>query len=174
MRRVLIFSFSHSESQQDARSNQNSSDKAFLFFLSQIASNELLFYNSLKMKMSIIIAYLHMMLGLTMHAFNAYHFNRPYDFWFEFIPRAIFLTCIIGYMVLLIIWKWLTPWESIQPFPPNMPGNGASAAPYILTIVIGMFMNPFHSDPAQCKHMLGCPQQAYIQGEEKREAPYAF
>ena len=71
----------------------------------KMAENELQFYNSLKMKLSIVVAYLHMMLGLVLMAFNAVHFRRPYDLYWEFIPRALFLTCIIGYMVLLIFWK---------------------------------------------------------------------
>ena len=48
-------------------------------------SNELQFYNSLKMKISVILAYFHMMLGIVMHAFNAVHFRRPYDLYFEFV-----------------------------------------------------------------------------------------
>ncbi len=128
------------------------------------SANELQFYNSLKMKLSIIVAYFHMMLGICMHAKNALYFKRPYDFYFEFIPRAVFLTCIIGYMVLLIFWKWLTPWALVQPNPPNMPGNGASAAPYIIGVMISMFLTPLSTkDPGLCQHMLGCPFQTYFE-----------
>lgn len=151
----------------------------------KVSANELAFYNSLKMKISIVIAYLHMMLGIVMHAFNAVHFRRWYDLWFEFIPRALFLSCIIGYMVLLIMWKWLTPWDSINPFPPNQTGNGASAAPMIISIIISMFLSPgnvprpvefaafffffflplcmFTICRKLCEHMLGCPTQSYVQ-----------
>ncbi len=116
------------------------------------------------MKISIILAYLHMMLGICMHAKNAIHFRRPYDLYFEFLPRAVFLTCIIGYMVLLIFWKWLTPWSEIQPNPPNMAGNGANAAPYIIGIMISMFLTPLSSaNPQLCQHMLGCPFQTYFE-----------
>jgi V-type H+-transporting ATPase subunit a len=143
------------------------SGKAFSFGVDPAwkgAGNELQFYNSLKMKISIILAYLHMMLGICMHAKNALHFRRPYDFYFEFIPRAVFLTCIIGYMVLLIFWKWFTPWNLIQPNPPNMAGNGASAAPYIIGVMISMFLTPLNSaNPQLCQHMLGCPFQTYLE-----------
>ncbi len=151
----------------------------------KVASNELQFYNSLKMKLSIVVAYLHMMLGLVLHAFNAVHFRRPYDLYYEFIPRALFLTCIVGYMVLLIFWKWLTNWSLVQPFPPNVFGNGASGAPYIIGVMTNMFLKPFDfspsidcevratplftflswscSDLSSLKHMLGCPQQDVVQ-----------
>jgi V-type H+-transporting ATPase subunit a len=130
----------------------------------KMAENELLMYNSFKMKMSIIVAYLHMMLGLVLMAFNAVHFKRPYDLYYEFIPRAIFLTCIIGYMVLLIFWKWLTPWSSVQPFPPNQIGNGASAAPFIISIMTNFFLKPLDTATnIECLHMLGCPLQSIVQ-----------
>ncbi len=112
----------------------------------KMAENELLLYNSFKMKLSIIVAYLHMMLGLVLMALNAIHFRRPYDLYFEFIPRAVFLTCIIGYMVLLIFWKWLTNWSAVQPFPPDQWGNGASAAPFIIGIMTSYFLKPLNTE----------------------------
>ena len=130
----------------------------------KVATNELQFYNSLKMKMSIIIAYFHMSLGICMHAFNAVYFSRPYDLWFEFVPRLVFLTCIIGYMVLLIFWKWITVWANVQPVAPDMLGNGASAAPYIITVMTNMFLSLTDFEPSiDCEFMLGCPTQKYIQ-----------
>ena len=130
----------------------------------KVAENELQFYNSLKMKLSIVLAYFHMMLGICMHAFNAIHFNRPYDLWFEFVPRAIFLTCIIGYMVLLILLKWTTNWAAIGPTPEMGLGGGASAAPYIIGIMINMFLSPLSTaEPRNCYWMLGCPFQTYLE-----------
>lgn len=42
-------------------------------------------------------------------------------------------------------------------------GNGASGAPYIISIMIGMFLNPFDPNPTLCAGMLGCPFQSYFQ-----------
>lgn len=116
------------------------------------------------MKLSIIIAYFHMSLGILMHAFNAVYFSRPYDLWFEFVPRLVFLTSIIGYMVLLIWWKWITNWSAVQPNPPDQLGNGASAAPYIISIMTSMFLKLGQFEPSiECEYMLGCPTQLYVQ-----------
>jgi V-type H+-transporting ATPase subunit a len=145
----------------------------------KVSENELLFYNSLKMKMSIIIAYFHMMLGICMHAFNAVYFSRPYDLFFEFIPRVVFLTSIIGYMVLLIFWKWITVWDNVNPNCSTCLGNGASAAPYIISIMVDMFLKILDpgklcmpgdidtpcADNSTCvyEYMLGCPTQGYVE-----------
>lgn len=130
----------------------------------KVSENELQFYNSLKMKASIILAYFHMMLGIVMQAFNAVHFRKKYDFYFEFIPRATFLTSIIGYMVLLIFVKWGRDWSLVQPFAPNMSGNGASAAPYIIGIMTNFFLKPLDTTPSiDCMYMLGCSFQPYFQ-----------
>lgn len=51
-----------------------------------IAHNELNYFNSLKMKMSVIIGVLQMSFGICMKAVNAYHFKQPLDFFFEFLP----------------------------------------------------------------------------------------
>ena len=71
-----------------------------------------------------------MCLGILMKAFNSLHFNRKLDFYFEFIPQIILMLCLFGWMDVLIIVKWLTPWE----------GN-ASRAPGIVSIMISMFLN---------------------------------
>lgn len=66
-------------------------------------------------------------------------------------------------MVLIIFWKWITPWASVQPVAPDQIGNGASAAPYIISIMISMFLTPGASDPKLCRFMLGCPTQGNVQ-----------
>ena len=64
-----------------------------------------------------------------MKGFNAVHFRRPIDFFFEFIPQIVLMMCLFGYMDFLIIVKWLTDWE----------GN-TGAAPAIIATMIGMFL----------------------------------
>jgi V-type H+-transporting ATPase subunit a len=70
------------------------------------ASNELSFYNSLKMKLAIVLGVAQMLLGILLSAYNARFFRKPYDFWFEFVPRMVFMTSLFGYLVLLIFLKW--------------------------------------------------------------------
>lgn len=65
-----------------------------------------------------------------MKGLNNLHFNTYVDFIFEFVPQIIFMLALFGYMDLLIIVKWLTPWE----------GNTA-VAPSIISTMIGMFLH---------------------------------
>lgn len=80
--------------------------------------------------MSVIFGVSQMCLGILMKAFNAIHFGRKLDFYFEFIPQIILMLCLFGWMDVLIIVKWLTPWE----------GN-SSRAPGIVSIMINMFLS---------------------------------
>eukprot|EP01123_Difflugia_compressa_P003558 TRINITY_DN1468_c0_g1_i3.p1 TRINITY_DN1468_c0_g1~~TRINITY_DN1468_c0_g1_i3.p1 ORF type:complete len:560 (+),score=76.67 TRINITY_DN1468_c0_g1_i3:40-1680(+) len=75
------------------------------------ATNELLYYNSMKMKMSILVGVIQMTLGLFLHLFNALHFKQWYDVWFEFIPKVLFLMCIFGYLCFMIVFKWCTDYR---------------------------------------------------------------
>lgn len=79
------------------------------------AKNEITFENSFKMKFSIIVGFLQMMLGIVFKGWNAIYFWRYIEFIFEFIPQVIFMTAIFGYMCLLIIVKWLTDWTGRDP-----------------------------------------------------------
>lgn len=73
------------------------------------AENELTYINSFKMKFSIIIGFLHMTFGVIMKGLNALHYRRKMDFFFEFLPQLMMMLSIIGYLVFLIIYKWVTP-----------------------------------------------------------------
>lgn len=71
-----------------------------------------------------------MSLGIFMKAFNAIHFNKLIDFFFEFIPQIVLMSVLFGWMDFLIIAKWLHPWDY----------QGASA-PGIISIMINMFLD---------------------------------
>ena len=101
------------------------------------AKNELDFYNSLKMKVSVIIGVSQMVLGIFLSAFNASHFKKPYNFWFEFLPQLLFMVLLFGYMNVLIVIKWLKDWNL-----------GAKSAPYLLTTMINIFLSPTSIDEA--------------------------
>jgi V-type H+-transporting ATPase subunit a len=62
-------------------------------------SNELAFFNSLKMKMAVILGVCHMLFGLTLSLFNHLYFKDYMSLKFEFIPRMVFLLSTFGYMV---------------------------------------------------------------------------
>jgi len=98
-------------------------------------SNELIYYNSLKMKMSILLGFTQMMTGICLKFFNGIYYNKPYDVWFEFIPQFLFMSSIFGYLCVLIIIKWCT----------NYAGH-ENDAPSILNTLISMFLSPFNVD----------------------------
>ncbi|CAG9574450.1 putative vacuolar proton translocating ATPase subunit A [Leishmania major strain Friedlin] len=79
--------------------------------------NKLEFYNSIKMKCSVIIGVAQMMAGVLISLTNYIYFNDSVKVWFRFVPEVVFLSCTFGYMCVLIIVKWLTTWENTHDAP---------------------------------------------------------
>ncbi|ADM12309.1 V-type ATP synthase [Encephalitozoon intestinalis ATCC 50506] len=91
------------------------------------SKNEMIFLNSMKMKMSIIIGFFHMSLGIVISFLNAMYFNEPVEIYGVLIPQTIVFCSFVGYMVFLIIYKWLV----------------TSNYPSIIGVLVNMFTNPF-------------------------------
>lgn len=77
-----------------------------------IASNELLFFNSFKMKLSVIFGIFQMFTGTCLKGINALYFGKRLDFMFEFLPMVAFACSLFVYMVVLIFMKWSINWNS--------------------------------------------------------------
>jgi len=77
-----------------------------------VSSNELLFFNSFKMKLSVILGIIQMFCGTCLKGANAIYFGEKYDFLFEFIPMLCFASSLFVYMVVLIFMKWGINWNS--------------------------------------------------------------
>jgi V-type H+-transporting ATPase subunit a len=75
------------------------------------SSNELLFMNSLKMKLSVLFGVLQMTLGLALRFSNAIFFKSKIDFICECIPCLIFMVCFFGWMDFMILYKWVNPMD---------------------------------------------------------------
>jgi V-type H+-transporting ATPase subunit a len=118
------------------------------------AGNELDYYNSLKMKMSVIMGVVQMTLGIVLSLFNHLHFKKPYNIIFEFFPQIIFLSAIFGYMDVLIVFKWLKDWSQ-GDYPPT----DAHLVPRLLNVMIQMLLSPW-SVPDDYKMY---PGQLYVQ-----------
>ena len=85
-----------------------------------MSENDLTFYNSFKMKTSVIIGVFHMLIGIIIKGCNAIYFDRKLDFIHEFIPQFLLLSCMFGYMDLMIIVKWTQDWESKEQYAPSI------------------------------------------------------
>ncbi|KAL8273401.1 hypothetical protein Esti_002646 [Eimeria stiedai] len=79
------------------------------------ASNELLMVNSIRMKLSVLIAVVQMGVGVILKGMNAIHFHDRLDFFFEFIPQFVFLMTLIGYMNFMVVYKWVSPLTHNKP-----------------------------------------------------------
>eukprot|EP00924_Labyrinthula_sp_SR-Ha-C_P009885 snap_masked-scaffold_21-processed-gene-2.23-mRNA-1 protein AED:0.01 eAED:0.01 QI:0/-1/0/1/-1/1/1/0/774 len=90
------------------------------------ASNGLLFFNSVKMKMAVIFGVVQMSVGLFLKVSNALYFGKKLDLFFEAIPQIIFLLGLFGYMCFLIVYKWAVDWgegcsrEDLNCNPPSL------------------------------------------------------
>jgi V-type H+-transporting ATPase subunit a len=80
------------------------------------AQNELLFMNSLKMKISVIFGVVQMTAGLLLRFANTHHENNKLDFVCECVPMMVFMLCFFGFMDYMILYKWVTP----MPNPPSI------------------------------------------------------
>lgn len=77
----------------------------------KISGNTLLFFNSMKMKMSVILGITQMTFGVILKGINAVYFKTPLDFYCEFVPMILFDMSLFGYMVILIFTKWNIDWN---------------------------------------------------------------
>lgn len=69
-------------------------------------TNELAFYNSLKMKMAVIFGVCHMLFGIVLSLFNHMYFKDRLSIYAEFVPRMIFMISTFGYMIWMVVYKW--------------------------------------------------------------------
>jgi len=87
--------------------------------------NELAFFNSFKMKWSVIVGVFQMVIGIILRGLNNIYFKDNLGFFFEFIPQIIFMLLLFGYMDILIFIKWGTDYSL-----------DTSQAPSIITILM--------------------------------------
>ncbi|KAJ3809264.1 V-type ATPase, V0 complex, 116kDa subunit family [Lentinula aff. lateritia] len=102
------------------------------------ADNNLVFVNSYKMKMSVVLGVIHMTFALCLQFPNHLKFKRPIDIYANFIPQMIFLQSIFGYLVICILYKWSVDWSKATTQPPSL-----------LNMLISMFLSPGKVDASE-------------------------
>lgn len=71
----------------------------------KLSENELLFFNSMKMKMSVILGITQMCFGVTLRGINKVYFRDYLSLIAEVIPMMVFAIGFFGYMIILIFIK---------------------------------------------------------------------
>merc|ERR1740124_731218 len=103
-------------------------------------TNKITFFNSYKMKISIVVGVLQMTVGIILSLLNHLEYRDYKKVFFQFVPEFVFFQGIFGYLVFTILYKWSVDWTSDDV--PHVVGHGPEPAPSLLTLLINMFMAP--------------------------------
>ncbi|OHT03376.1 vacuolar ATPase transmembrane subunit [Tritrichomonas foetus] len=99
--------------------------------------NELIFLNSYKMKLSVVMGILQMIFGMFLQLINHIHRRSLYEILVKWLPEMLYLVPFFGYMVVLIIMKWCTHFQGNDDFAPSEQLNGVN----LIQVMIGMILN---------------------------------
>ncbi|XP_072939413.1 V-type proton ATPase 116 kDa subunit a 1-like [Epargyreus clarus] len=101
----------------------------------QFASNNIIFLNSFKMKLSIIFGVIHMAFGVTMSVVNFNFFKKTEMIYLQYIPQILFLMLLFWYLCILMFLKWI-----MYSANSTDPAYGTSCAPSVLILFINMML----------------------------------
>ncbi|XP_046398900.1 V-type proton ATPase 116 kDa subunit a1-like [Ischnura elegans] len=96
--------------------------------------NKIIFQNSFKMKLSIMIGVVHMLFGVSLSVGNHVYFKQPINIILQFVPQVLFLALLFLYMIVLMILKWVL-YSAANPLE-----WGTRCAPSVLITFINMMM----------------------------------
>ncbi|XP_048514628.1 V-type proton ATPase 116 kDa subunit a1 isoform X2 [Athalia rosae] len=114
----------------------------------QMAENKIIFLNSYKMKLSIILGVVHMIFGVCCSNINFFHHKKYASIILEFLPQLLFLSLLFFYMVFLIVIKWVL-YSATNDGANGAEGDlltGSRCAPSVLITFINMMLRQSSSD----------------------------
>jgi len=94
-----------------------------------ISSQQLMYMNSLKMKMSVCVGITQMTFGLFIKLSNHIHEGDYLSIFGEFVPQLLFMMCFFNYMQFIIIYKWCVDWTG-------------KYSPSLITVLVQMVLAP--------------------------------
>ncbi|GAB0496401.1 hypothetical protein MMPV_007713 [Pyropia vietnamensis] len=103
----------------------------------KVSETGLIYFNSYKMKLSIVLGVSQMMLGICLSYVNGRFYRNKVDVLYVVIPQLLFMGCLFGYLVILILIKWATNWEA-----PACLADPNCVPPDLKSVLINMFMAP--------------------------------
>mmetsp|Transcript_28072 Transcript_28072/g.42443 ORF Transcript_28072/g.42443 Transcript_28072/m.42443 type:complete len:172 (+) Transcript_28072:335-850(+) len=98
-----------------------------------LSSQEIIYLNSFKMKISVIFGVGQMLIGYCLKGFNAVYFRHWVELFAEVATQILLLAALFGFMDYLIITKWLTDWDAVTK-------GTNEVAPAIIQAMITMFI----------------------------------
>lgn len=116
-----------------------------------MSNNKLTFLNSYKMKMSVIIGIIHMTFGVCLSFFNYWHFRKFSSLIFVLIPELFFMLFLFGYLVFMVVYKWVA-------YAPSQ----SKSAPSVLLHFINMFMFTENPDNPPLYHGQAIVQKVLV------------
>lgn len=103
----------------------------------QLAGNKIMFLNTYKMKLSIIIGVIHMIFGVFLSVPNHLHRGEGIYIFLEFLPQLVFLLALFFYLVVLMFLKFFL---YSGEYDQTNPLRGIHCAPQILIMFINMML----------------------------------
>lgn len=136
LRNISSINKLHDQFALDPMTDYDGSPYIFGFdpMLNACGDSSILIVNSLKMKLSIILGFFHMFMGIVISAVNAIHHKSYISLFLVFLPTLLFFSSLFGYLVVLVFYKWIT--FSAK----NKPPFNHSCAPNIIVTFINMLM----------------------------------
>ncbi|XP_012524036.1 V-type proton ATPase 116 kDa subunit a1 isoform X2 [Monomorium pharaonis] len=114
-----------------------------------LAQNKIVFHNSFKMKVSIILGVAHMIFGVCMNVVNMVYFKKYASLFLEFLPQLLFLVWLFFYMTVLMFIKWILYQASAED-----DGRKPGCAPSVLITFINMMLFKHAPVPDDCSEYM--------------------